>query len=85
MKSLLPFQNVSRESIPSPLVGKLVRINGHETYEDIIGIYVGSFRTPKWDQGGVYTFHSILGSDGVVHNYCMQTREKPEKIMQVLA
>ena len=85
MRSFLPIEITSRVRIPSPLTGKLVRIHRNETYEDILGIYVGSFRTPKWDPAGEYTFHSILGGDGVVHSYCFRNSEVVSRIIEVLS
>lgn len=76
---------INRESIHSPIVGRLVRIHGDEVYEDILGIYLGSFRVPKWDPEGEYTFHMILShEDCAVHNYCIRNKN-PSCLIKVIA
>jgi len=73
-----------RIPVPSLFTGKLVRISRHDHYEDVFGIYLGSFRTPHWDREGEYTFHSILSSEGHVRNYCMRTDENVRSIIEKL-
>lgn len=73
----------SRVSVPSNLVGEIVRILGSEVYEDIFGLHLGCFIIPKWDPEGKYIFHSILSShDGAVHNYCLTVIEA--KVIMVI-
>lgn len=64
------------EDVYSPLVGKLVQICDSEIYEDIFGIYLGCFRSKKWDPEEEYLFHQILShKDAIIHNYCIRIRE----------
>lgn len=85
MNPAINMTHPSRSPVPSPLTGKLVRIHGNKTYEDIFGIHLGSFRNSNWDPTGDYIFHTILSCAGMVCNYCFRTREDVSQIIEVIA
>ena len=73
-----------RTEIPYPLKGKLVVISNDNTYEDVLGIYLGSYMNLKWDPNGRFTFHTILSSTGKILNYCIATNEKIDRIIKMI-